>query len=503
MRRPSLVVGAIVTTLALLAPGVQAAKKLRVVVTIPDLKSLTEAVGGDLVEVDALTRGTQNFHEAEVRPSMMLKLRRADALVENGAELDLWADVAVLGANNPNIVRGAAGRIEISRGIPLLEVPSTRVDRSMGDVHPLGNPHFSLDPGLAPIITQNIVDGLSRLSADDRPAFEKNRQAFLEKLNREMERWNKVLEPVRGAKVVAYHPDVIYFLTRFGLVQVGTLEDRPGIPPSPQHLVQITRQMKAEGVKVILVEPCNDFKLAQRVAEAAGATAAFLAGYETDTWESYVSGRSATLLGALVLSLTRSRRRHVSQEAVIGVVYAVSSAAAVLLSDRAAHGAEQVRTMLVGNLLAVRPPEVAQVGALYAAIGVFHWLCRRPFFLISTDPDAAFRDGWRVRLWDFLFYASFGVVVTSSVRIAGVLLVFSYLIVPALAGIMFGRTIPSKLLIGWGFGTLVSVLGMVASAALDLPTGATVVCAFGLTLVALSVVFYTLQPASGRLTPSA
>jgi len=273
MRRPSLVVGAIVTTLALLAPGVQAAKKLRVVVTIPDLKSLTEAVGGDLVEVDALTRGTQNFHEAEVRPSMMLKLRRADALVENGAELDLWADVAVLGANNPNIVRGAAGRIEISRGIPLLEVPSTRVDRSMGDVHPLGNPHFSLDPGLAPIITQNIVDGLSRLSPDDRPAFERNRRAFLERLGQEMGRWTKLMEPVRGAKVVAYHPDVIYFLTRFGLVQVGTLEDRPGIPPSPQHLVQIIRQMKAEGIKVILVEPWNDFKLAQRVAEEAGAKA--------------------------------------------------------------------------------------------------------------------------------------------------------------------------------------------------------------------------------------
>src|SRR5438876_6319702 len=273
MRRPRLVVGSILMTLALLAPGTEAAKKLRVVATIPDLKSLTEAVGGDLVEVDALTRGTQNFHEAEVRPSMMLKLRRADALVENGAELDLWADVAVLGANNPNIVRGAAGRIEISRGIQLLEVPTTRVDRSMGDVHPLGNPHFSLDPGLAPIITQNIVDGLSRLAPDNRPAFEKNRQAFLQKLDGEMDRWTKLMEPVRGGKVVVYHPDFIYLLTRFGLVQVGTLEDRPGIPPSPQHLVQIIRQMKAEQVKVILVEPWNDFKLAQRIAEEAGAKA--------------------------------------------------------------------------------------------------------------------------------------------------------------------------------------------------------------------------------------
>ncbi len=244
-----------------------------------------------------------------------------------------------------------------------------------------------------------------------------------------------------------------------------------------------------------------DIALAQIA--ALGATAAFLLGWETDTWESYAFGLSATVLGALVLALTRSRRRHVSQEAVIGVVYAVSSAAAVLLADRAAHGAEQVRAMLVGNLLAVRGPEVLKVAALYAAVGVFHWCCRRPFFLISTDPDAAYGEGWRVRLWDFLFYASFGVVVTSSVRIAGVLLVFSYLIVPALAGIMLGRTIPAKLLIGWGFGTLVSIIGMIASAALDLPTGATVVCAFGLTLIALWGVFLAVRPASGRLTPLA
>jgi len=278
MRRTLLVLTAVLAALSLSLPGAHAERKLRVVATIPDLKSLTEAVGGDLVEVDSLTRGTQNFHEAEVRPSMMLKLRRADALIENGVELDTWADVAVTGANNANIIRGSAGRIEISRGIQLLEVPTTRVDRSMGDVHPLGNPHFSLDPGLAPIITQNIVDGLSRLAPDNRPAFEKNRQAFLQKLDGEMDRWTKLMEPVRGGKVVVYHPDFIYLLTRFGLVQVGTLEDRPGIPPSPQHLVQIIRQMKAEQVKVILVEPWNDLKLAERVAaEVGGAKALVMA----------------------------------------------------------------------------------------------------------------------------------------------------------------------------------------------------------------------------------
>ena len=276
MRRIALVVLAMLSMLSLHQPSAQAAQKLRVVTTIPDLKSLAEAVGGDFVEVDSLTRGTQNFHEAEVRPSMMLKLRRADALIENGAELDAWADVAVTGANNGNIVRGAPGRIDISRGLPLLEVPTARVDRSMGDVHPLGNPHFSLDPGLAPAITQNIVDGLSRLAPDSRAAFEKNRAMFLQKLDGEMGRWIKLLEPVRGAKVVVYHPDFIYFLTRFGLVQVGMLEDRPGIPPSPQHLVQIIRLMKAEQVKVILVEPWNDLKLAERVAAEAGGARAIL-----------------------------------------------------------------------------------------------------------------------------------------------------------------------------------------------------------------------------------
>jgi len=249
------------------------ADKVRVVTTIPDLKSLAEAVGGDLVEVDSLTRGTQNFHEAEIRPSMMLKLRRADLLIENGADLDAWVDVAVLGANNANIIRGGAGRADVSRGIPLLEVPTTRVDRSMGDVHPLGNPHFSLDPGLAPTITQTILDGLARLAPDHRAAFERNRRDFLARLDGEMTRWTKLMEPVKGAKIVVFHPDFIYFIHRFGLVQAGTVEDRPGIPPSPQHLVRLIRQIKDEKIRVILVEPWNDVKLATRVAQEAGAKA--------------------------------------------------------------------------------------------------------------------------------------------------------------------------------------------------------------------------------------
>ncbi len=228
-----------------------------------------------------------------------------------------------------------------------------------------------------------------------------------------------------------------------------------------------------------------DIALAQIA--ALGATAAFLLDFDLETWESYAVALGFTMLGALVLALTRSRERHVSQEAVIGVVYAVSAAAAVLLADRSPHGAEHLRGMLVGSILSVRGSEVLKVAVLYAVIGLFHWLCREPFFLISTDPAAAYRDGWRVRGWDFLFYASFGVVVTSSVRIAGVLLVFSYLIVPALAAIVVGGRMRTRLIVGWAFGSAVSMVAMLASAALDLPTGATVVCAFGLILLALGL----------------
>jgi zinc/manganese transport system permease protein len=192
----------------------------------------------------------------------------------------------------------------------------------------------------------------------------------------------------------------------------------------------------------------------------------------------------------------------VSQEAVIGVVYAVSAAAAILLVDRVPHGAEHLRSMLVGSILTVRGPDVATVAGLYAAVGVFHWLCRRPFFLISTDPATAFRDGRRVRWWDFLFYASFGLVVTSSVRVAGVLLVFSYLIVPALAGIAVGGPISTRLMVGWAFGTGVSVLGMLASAFLDLPTGATVACMFGLALVLWSGVLRARRVGQTAAAPS-
>ena len=259
------------------APAAPAADKLRLVTTTTDLKALTEVVTGDLAEVDAMARANQNPHDLEVRPSLMVKIRRADAMIVNGLELDGWADVVAQGANNPNVIPGAPGRIDASRGLLVLEVPKSRVDRSMGDVHPSGNPHYTLDPGMAPAVTQNILEGLARVAPQHRAAFERNRRQFLARVEEAMGRWNRMLAPYKGSPVVVNHALWIYLLTRFGLVQVGTVEERPGIPATANHIVKLVNLMKEDRVKAIIAEPWSDFKLVQRIAQEAGAQAAILA----------------------------------------------------------------------------------------------------------------------------------------------------------------------------------------------------------------------------------
>ncbi len=277
MTRLLRVISALLLAAGLEAGLAEAADKLRVVTTTADLRALTEAVGGDLVEVDSLARGNQNPHDLEVRPSLMVKVRRADLLVINGLELDQWAEVVVRGANNPKVLPGTPGRVDASEGLPVLEVPTTRVDRSMGDVHPTGNPHYTPDPGLAPQITTNILAGLVRLQPASRTTFEKNRAEFLARLDQAMPAWVAALAPFKGAKVVQYHSDFVYLLTRFGLVKGGAIEDRPGIPATPAHLARLIQDMKQEKIKLVVVEPWNDYKLAERVAQEAGATVRVLA----------------------------------------------------------------------------------------------------------------------------------------------------------------------------------------------------------------------------------
>ena len=248
-----------------------AASRIPVVATTTDLKALVEAVGGDLVDVDALARGNQNPHDLEVRPSLMVKVRRADLLVMNGLELDQWAEVVVQGAGNPRVGPGAPGRVDASGGLLVLEVPQAKVDRSMGDVHPVGNPHYSIDPGMAAGVTANIVEGLARVAPQSRPAFERNRQAFLARVDQALARWTTEMAPFKGAKVVVDHNMWVYFLTRFGLVEAGSVEERPGIPPTPSHLTRLIALMKEQKVKVVVSVPWTDQKLAERVAQEAGA----------------------------------------------------------------------------------------------------------------------------------------------------------------------------------------------------------------------------------------
>src|SRR5881227_1985872 len=195
-----------------------------------------------------------------------------------------------------------------------------------------------------------------------------------------------------------------------------------------------------------------------------------------------------TFIGAFVFSTIRSKRARIPQEAIIGICYAVASAAAILAMSKATSESEHLKDMLVGNILAVSWPEVGRTAALYGAIGTFHYVFRRNFLSISMDPKAAEARGLSIKFWDFLFYASFGFVVTSSVSIAGVLLVFCYLIVPSVGAMLFADRVGRRLAIGWTMGTLVSALGVWFSVLLDLPTGATIVCTFGMVLVAMFLI---------------
>jgi zinc/manganese transport system permease protein len=205
-----------------------------------------------------------------------------------------------------------------------------------------------------------------------------------------------------------------------------------------------------------------------------------------------------TFIGAAVFSTIRGHRARIPQEAIIGICYAVASAAAILAMSKATSESEHLKDMLVGNILAVSWNEVADTAGLYGAIGIFHYIFRKKFLAISLDHEQAVAQGLSVRFWDFLFYASFGFVVTSSVAIAGVLLVFCYLIVPSVAAMLYADSVGRRLAIGWTMGTIVSALGVYLSLVLDLPTGATIVCTFGIVLALMAAVRPLIRRSSER-----
>src|SRR3954470_20231932 len=228
-----------------------------------------------------------------------------------------------------------------------------------------------------------------------------------------------------------------------------------------------------------------DLALAQIA--ALGATIAILVGMDPHGHGAYWLSLAFTFVGAAIFSFARTRRGHIPQEAFIGIAYAVASATAILAMSKATGETEHLKDMLVGNILAVDKAEVIKTAALYGVVGLFHYIFRKKFLLISTDPAKAEASGMSIRFWDFLFYASFGFVVTSSVAIAGVLLVFCYLIVPSVGAMLFADRVGRRLAIGWTMGTLVSALGVYFSLKIDLPTGATIVCTFALVLIAMAL----------------
>ena len=270
--RPAVLVLALVVwaLVAGAAPGAAHAG-LRVAATLPDLWAITRAVVGDLAEVEPVARFGQNPHDMEIRPSQVLIVRRADVLVRNGLEEDAWIDAIVETAGNARLLRGSMYVIEAARGIRVLKVPQGPVDRSMGDVHPLGSPHFTLDPANMPRVTATLVEGLSRVAPELAGRLEANRHAFLERVAAAARRWKDLLAPLGGARIVSHHDSWPYFLDAFGLVDGGTIEDRPGVPPSPQHLLALIRSMKETRVRAILVETWYLADTARAVARETGA----------------------------------------------------------------------------------------------------------------------------------------------------------------------------------------------------------------------------------------
>jgi zinc/manganese transport system permease protein len=217
-----------------------------------------------------------------------------------------------------------------------------------------------------------------------------------------------------------------------------------------------------------------------------GICIAVLAGFEPEDLMAYVIGLAVTLVGAAIFSFTGKRASQVPQEAIIGIAYVVAAAAAVLLLSRSPHGNEEIRNMLVGDITVVSATEVWKCFAVFAVVGAVHFVLRKRFLLISFERDVAYERGLRVRWWDFLFYATFGLVVTIFVRVAGVLLVFSYLIAPAVCAVTLVRSISKRLLFGWFISLLGGIAGLYLSFWWDLPSGAAIVCTFGALLVLIS-----------------
>ncbi len=256
---------------ALLVPGA-AAKKLNIVTSTTDMAALAQEVGGDKISVDSIAKGYQDPHFVEAKPSFLLKLRNADLLISVGLQLEIgWLPPLITQSGNPRIQPGANGYMEAAQFAEILDIPTGPVSRAMGDVHPLGNPHFWLDPDNGRRIAKGIANKLAEMDPGDRAYFQQRLADFENRLGQAEKRWEAAMAPYHGRKIVTYHNSWPNFAKHFGLDVVGYVEPRPGIPPTPGHTLELIQMMKRENVKVLIMEPYFDSKTPNSIGAATGA----------------------------------------------------------------------------------------------------------------------------------------------------------------------------------------------------------------------------------------
>jgi len=279
------------------------AQQIRVVATWPALADITRQIGKDLVNVDNLATGVEDAHGVPMKPSFVPRLNRADLLVLIGLDDELsWLPGLLEVASNPKILPGQRGYIDCSVGIPVAE-PPTRLDRAEGDLHPKGNPHYLLDPVYTKITAQNIAHGLSRNFPQHQAVFEKNLKAYIAELDSWITRWEKMAAPLRGVKFVEYHQEWVYFANRFGLKRIGAVEVKPGIEPTPNHLVNLVQLIKQDKAQVILYGAQNP-RVPQQISNETGIKALRLYSSsggrpETDSYIKWIDYTLRTLVQAV------------------------------------------------------------------------------------------------------------------------------------------------------------------------------------------------------------
>jgi ABC-type Zn uptake system ZnuABC Zn-binding protein ZnuA len=256
----------------MMAAPAYAQSKLNIVTTTEDLASIAREVAGDRATIESIARGYQDPHFVEAKPSFILKLQKADVLIAVGRELEIgWLPPLIQQSRNGKIQPGAAGYLDASLGATILEIPTGNITRAMGDVHPLGNPHYWMDPENGKRIAKEIADKLSELRPNDRAYFEQQFTSFATRLDAAEKRWLAQMAPYKGTKMITYHRSFPNFAERFGLDIVGYVEPRPGIPPTPQHTLDLINEMKRQNVKLVLVEPYFDLKTPNAIGRETGA----------------------------------------------------------------------------------------------------------------------------------------------------------------------------------------------------------------------------------------